>query len=212
MGKFLGVFLLLISVVMIGQIFLAGALILSKIISSEGAADVYFLNIDPFPGYISGWWVWLFIVVYLLVGGLLFKVGVKLCGKVNNSPSPEAEPGEGYIYKPVIENINDDWFVTDGCCTLCNIPFMIAEDLFEIKSVDGNEEYCYISKQPKENEDLQKIKCQQAKTMVSHDHINNIFLDEENQAQMIVKFANHPKSTTRIPYHPTIRALHPYAS
>ena len=46
--------------------------------------------------------------------------------------------------KPYPKNVKGDFYVEDGCCTSCNMPFTVADDLFS-SSPDG---HCYVSKQP----------------------------------------------------------------
>ena len=42
------------------------------------------------------------------------------------------------------KNVPGDFYVEDGCCISCNIPFTEAPDLFE-SADDG---HCYVAKQP----------------------------------------------------------------
>jgi hypothetical protein len=41
-------------------------------------------------------------------------------------------------------NVAGDFYVEDGCCTSCNMPFTVASELFQ-SHPDG---HCYVSKQP----------------------------------------------------------------
>jgi hypothetical protein len=45
---------------------------------------------------------------------------------------------------PHLSNVAGDFYVEDGCCTSCNMPFSVAPDLFS-SHPDG---HCYVSKQP----------------------------------------------------------------
>jgi ferredoxin len=45
---------------------------------------------------------------------------------------------------PHASNVAGDFYVEDGCCTSCGMPFTVAPDLFE-SHPDG---HCYVSKQP----------------------------------------------------------------
>jgi len=49
---------------------------------------------------------------------------------------------------PHPKNIPGDFYVEDGCCTMCGVPFAAAPELFsEGKDEDGYE-YYYVSRQP----------------------------------------------------------------
>jgi hypothetical protein len=41
-------------------------------------------------------------------------------------------------------NASGDFYVEDGCCTSCNMPFTVAADLF----TSADDGHCYVSKQP----------------------------------------------------------------
>ena len=54
--------------------------------------------------------------------------------------------------KPHRLNVLGDFYVEDGCCTLCGVPWALAPHLFE-PADDG----CYVKRQPKTEEELQKM-------------------------------------------------------
>lgn len=45
---------------------------------------------------------------------------------------------------PFPENVPGDFYVEDGCCISCNMPFTEAPDLFS-SSAEG---HCFVSRQP----------------------------------------------------------------
>jgi hypothetical protein len=58
--------------------------------------------------------------------------------------------------KPHPRNAPGDFYVEDGCCTTCDVPFYYAPDLFKY---DNTETHCFVSKQPaNEAENYQIIK------------------------------------------------------
>jgi hypothetical protein len=57
---------------------------------------------------------------------------------------------------PYPANVPGDFYVEDGCCTSCNMPFTVAPDLFA--SSDGYlDGHCYVSKQPKNPEEVHRM-------------------------------------------------------
>jgi len=44
-------------------------------------------------------------------------------------------------------NVPGDFYVEDGCCTLCLVPFTEAPGMFGLIE-DGKNSHCYIKKQP----------------------------------------------------------------
>jgi hypothetical protein len=47
--------------------------------------------------------------------------------------------------EPHPRNVAGDFYVENGCCTICGIPRAVAPDLCE---VDHDAEHCFVSKQP----------------------------------------------------------------
>jgi hypothetical protein len=55
--------------------------------------------------------------------------------------------------KPHPKNTSGDFYVEDGCCLSCNMPFTVAENLFSSES-DG---HCYVSKQPSDAREMHQM-------------------------------------------------------
>jgi hypothetical protein len=55
--------------------------------------------------------------------------------------------------KPYPKNVSGDFYVEDGCCTSCGMPFTVAENLFSQES-DG---HCYVSKQPSDAQEMHQM-------------------------------------------------------
>lgn len=53
------------------------------------------------------------------------------------------------------ENAPGDFYVEDGCCLTCAVPFTVAPDMFAWSS-DGNEQ-CIVCRQPSTPEDLDRM-------------------------------------------------------
>lgn len=57
---------------------------------------------------------------------------------------------------PHPKNVLGDFYVEDGCCASCNMPFTVAPDLFG--SADGHlDGHCFVRKQPKDDEELARM-------------------------------------------------------
>jgi 4Fe-4S single cluster protein len=56
--------------------------------------------------------------------------------------------------RPYRLNVIGDFYVEDGCCTLCGVPEVIAPDLFEMG--EGVEQ-CYVKKQPTSQDELRRM-------------------------------------------------------
>ncbi len=53
-------------------------------------------------------------------------------------------------------NVPGDFYVEDGCCTSCNMPFTVAPDLFG--SADGElDGHCFVRKQPESLAELSRM-------------------------------------------------------
>jgi hypothetical protein len=56
--------------------------------------------------------------------------------------------------RPYRLNVAGDFYVEDGCCTLCGVPEAVAPDLFE----SGAEvEQCYVKRQPASPDELRRM-------------------------------------------------------
>lgn len=53
-------------------------------------------------------------------------------------------------------NSPGDFYVQDGCCMSCNMPFTVAPDLFG--SADGElDGHCFVRKQPQDEAELSRM-------------------------------------------------------
>src|SRR4051812_46852761 len=50
--------------------------------------------------------------------------------------------------KPHPKNVPGDFYVEDGCCTMCQIPLREAPDLFGGFGVAEDGRHCYVKRQP----------------------------------------------------------------
>jgi hypothetical protein len=58
---------------------------------------------------------------------------------------------------PHTANVPGDFYVEDGCCTMCLVPFEVAPELFgSIRGPDGLE-HCYVKKQPQSLLEMHKM-------------------------------------------------------
>lgn len=57
-------------------------------------------------------------------------------------------------HEPHPQNVSGDFYVENGCCTACDVPFYYAPDLFKY---DETELHCFVAKQPDNNEEIYQI-------------------------------------------------------
>jgi hypothetical protein len=50
--------------------------------------------------------------------------------------------------KPYPANVPGDFYVEDGCCTMCKVPLTFAPDLFGVAHDPAGYEHCYVRRQP----------------------------------------------------------------
>jgi hypothetical protein len=50
--------------------------------------------------------------------------------------------------KPHPSNVPGDYFVEDGCCMMCEVPFSAAPDLFGVSLDPTGCLHCFVQKQP----------------------------------------------------------------
>jgi hypothetical protein len=55
---------------------------------------------------------------------------------------------------PHPSNVPGDFYVENGCCISCNMPFTVADDLFSRDSSDGS---CFVSKQPSNGREIYRM-------------------------------------------------------
>ena len=58
-------------------------------------------------------------------------------------------------HKPYAANVPGDYYVEDGCCTMCEVPFDMAPDLFGIS--DDPYIHCYVKRQPETPSELNQM-------------------------------------------------------
>lgn len=56
--------------------------------------------------------------------------------------------------RPYRLNVAGDFYVVDGCCTLCGVPEAAAPNLFE--TGEGVEQ-CYVKRQPRSPDELRRM-------------------------------------------------------
>lgn len=56
--------------------------------------------------------------------------------------------------RPNPANVPGDFYVEDKCCTLCEVPFVWAPDLFGRWPDASKPEHCYIKRQPATPDDV----------------------------------------------------------
>lgn len=54
--------------------------------------------------------------------------------------------------KPHRLNVLGDFYVEEGCCLRCGVPWSIAPDLFE-----PTDDSCYVKRQPQTGDELEKM-------------------------------------------------------
>ncbi|MFN6945804.1 MAG: hypothetical protein ACK4ND_12725 [Cytophagaceae bacterium] len=62
-------------------------------------------------------------------------------------------------HKAVRENVEGDFYVEEGCCTMCGVPHAEAPELFGGFDASGNatHDQCFVKKQPSNSEELEKM-------------------------------------------------------
>ncbi len=59
--------------------------------------------------------------------------------------------------KPHPANVPGDYFVEDGCCMTCEVPFYYAPDLFAYYHDLQNGPHCYVKKQPESPDEQDRM-------------------------------------------------------
>src|SRR5262249_35562240 len=54
-------------------------------------------------------------------------------------------------------NVPGDFYVEDGCCTLCDMPRTEAPDLFAICDDPAGYQHCFVAKQPETPQELERM-------------------------------------------------------
>ena len=62
-------------------------------------------------------------------------------------------------YKAVKENVEGDFYVKDGCCTMCGVPHIEAPELFGgfDEKQNAAHKQCFVKKQPETYSELEKM-------------------------------------------------------
>lgn len=57
-------------------------------------------------------------------------------------------------HTPHPENVPGDFYVEDGCCTMCEVPFSEAPALFGVHHDPRGYFHCYVKRQPETPDEL----------------------------------------------------------
>jgi len=60
-------------------------------------------------------------------------------------------------HTPYPENVPGDFYVEDGCCTMCEMPFAVAPDLFGEAQNSAGCEHCFVKRQPRTPAELGRM-------------------------------------------------------
>lgn len=60
-------------------------------------------------------------------------------------------------HKPHPANVPGDFYVEDGCCTMCGVPFVEAPDLFGTCQDPGGYPHCFVKRQPELPSELDRM-------------------------------------------------------
>jgi hypothetical protein len=58
---------------------------------------------------------------------------------------------------PHSANVPGDFYVEDGCCTMCEVPFAEAPDLFGSVQDPRGYTHCYVKRQPETPDELDQM-------------------------------------------------------
>lgn len=58
---------------------------------------------------------------------------------------------------PHSANVPGDFYVEDGCCTMCEVPFAEAPDLFGTVQDPKGYPHCYVKRQPETADELDQM-------------------------------------------------------
>jgi hypothetical protein len=67
-----------------------------------------------------------------------------------NAPAPRRVVHQSWGVYP--KNASGDFYVEDGCCTLCGVPWNEAPDHFAV-----DEKQCYVKRQPADDVEVRKM-------------------------------------------------------
>jgi hypothetical protein len=60
-------------------------------------------------------------------------------------------------HKPHPANVSGDFYVEDGCCTMCEVPFAEAPNLFGTCQDPNGYPHCYVKRQPETLAELEQM-------------------------------------------------------
>lgn len=60
-------------------------------------------------------------------------------------------------HKPHPANLPGDFYVEDGCCTMCEVPFAEAPDLFGTCQDPKGYTHCFVKRQPESSDELDQM-------------------------------------------------------
>lgn len=58
---------------------------------------------------------------------------------------------------PHPSNVPGDFYVEDGCCTLCGVPFVEAPELFGTVGDATGASHCYVRRQPETHAEVEQM-------------------------------------------------------
>jgi hypothetical protein len=59
--------------------------------------------------------------------------------------------------KPYPANVPGDFYVEDGCCTMCEVPFIEAPGLFGRCQDPNGYQHCFVMKQPESSAEMEQM-------------------------------------------------------
>jgi len=69
----------------------------------------------------------------------------------------EVEGSEMVEHTPHAANVPGDFYVEDGCCTMCEVPFTEAPGLFGVCQDAKGYPHCYVKRQPESPGELDQM-------------------------------------------------------
>lgn len=60
-------------------------------------------------------------------------------------------------YIPHPANVPGDFYVEDGCCTMCEVPFIDAPELFGVVQDPKGYPHCFVKRQPGSEVELDRM-------------------------------------------------------
>jgi hypothetical protein len=60
-------------------------------------------------------------------------------------------------HKPHPANVPGDYYVEDGCCTMCEFPFGEAAELFGVSQDGHGQQHCFVKQQPRTDAERERM-------------------------------------------------------